>query len=76
MNIPAPFNQRQIEYLNRCYSSWFNVAEGGKRGSKNVLQTYCFCRMLENHPNKLHLVAGVSSATAKLNIVDYDANGL
>ena len=32
--------------------------------------------MLENHPNKLHLVAGVSSATAKLNILDCDGYGL
>lgn len=62
--------------MNRCYTSWFNVAEGGKRGSKNVLQTYCFCKMIEQHPNKLHLVAGVSQATAKLNILDCDGYGL
>lgn len=32
--------------------------------------------MIENHPNKLHLVAGVSQATAKLNILDCDGFGL
>ena len=32
--------------------------------------------MIENHPNKLFLVAGVSSATAKLNILDCDGYGL
>lgn len=76
MNFPAPFSQRQIEYARRCMHSWFNVAEGGKRGSKNVLQTQVFCRMLEVHPNRIHLIAGVSSATAKLNILDCDGYGL
>ncbi len=52
------------------------MAEGGKRGSKNVLQTYIFCSLLETHPNRIHLVAGVSSATAKLNILDCDGYGL
>lgn len=32
--------------------------------------------LLERHPNKLHLVAGVSTATAKLNILDCDGYGL
>lgn len=76
MNNPAPFSQRQYDYFLRCFSSWFNVAEGGKRGGKNVLQTLIFCSMLENHENKLHLVAGVSVATAKLNILDCDGYGL
>lgn len=76
MNIPAPFSNRQIEYMKRCEDSWLNIAEGGKRGSKNVLQTYIFCRMLETHPNRIHLIAGVSSATARLNIVDCDGFGL
>ena len=76
MNIPAPFSQRQEDYLYRCFDSWLNVAEGGKRGGKNVLQTLIFCMLLEKHPNKLHLVAGVSTATAKLNILDCDGYGL
>lgn len=76
MNNPAPFSRRQYNYFLRCFSSWFNVAEGGKRGGKNVLQTLIFCSMLENHANKLHLVAGVSVATAKLNILDCDGYGL
>ena len=76
MNKPAPFTQNQVDYFNRCFSSWFNVAEGGKRGGKNVLQTLCFCTLLEEHPNKLHLIAGVSQTTAKLNIMDCDGFGL
>ncbi len=76
MNKPAPFTQNQVDYFNRCFNSWFNVAEGGKRGGKNVLQTLCFCTLLEEHPNKLHLIAGVSQTTAKLNILDCDGFGL
>ncbi len=76
MNRPAPFTQNQIDYFNRSQNSWFNVAEGGKRGGKNVLQVLAFCRDLELHPNKLHLIAGVSQATAKLNIIDCDGFGL
>lgn len=76
MNLIAPLSKRQEDYLYRCFHSWFNVAEGGKRGGKNVLQTLIFCMLLETHPNKIHLVAGVSVATAKLNIVACDGYGL
>lgn len=76
MNMPAPFSERQETYMYRSFDCWLNVAEGGKRGGKNVLQTLIFCMHLERHPNKLHLVAGVSVATAKLNILDCDGYGL
>lgn len=76
MNKPAPLSQRQYEYFLRCLHSWFSIAEGGKRGGKNVLNTLVFCSMLETHKNKIHLVAGVSVATAKLNILDCDEYGL
>lgn len=76
MNVPAPFSQRQLEYFQRALYSWFNVAEGGKRGGKNVLATLIFCSLLENHKNRVHLIAGVSGATAKLNILDCDGFGM
>ncbi len=76
MNKPAPFSNRQYKYFLRCMDSWFNVAEGGKRGGKNVLATLVFCSMLESHKNRIHLVAGVSIAAAKLNILDCDGYGL
>ena len=76
MNEPAPFSMRQHEYFLRCLNSWFNVAEGGKRGGKNVLATLIFCSLLEHHKNRIHLIAGVSNATAKLNILDCDGYGL
>ncbi len=52
------------------------MAEGGKRGGKNVLQTYIFCSLLETHKNRIHVIAGVSTATARLNILDCDGYGL
>lgn len=76
MNKLAPFTQNQAEYLKNTLRCWFNVAEGGKRGGKNVIQTLAFCMALETHPNKLHLIAGVSQTTAKLNIIDCDGYGL
>lgn len=76
MNYQAPFTQNQYDYMQRCFSSWFNVAEGGKRGGKNVLQTLIFCMMLEEHKNHIHLIGGVSTATARLNILDCDGYGL
>lgn len=76
MNLITPFSKRQEKYFYKCFDNWFNVAEGGKRGGKNVLQTLIFCTLLENHKNKIHLVAGVSVATAKLNILDCDGYGL
>lgn len=75
-NIPAPFTRNQVDYFHRSLSSWFNVAEGGKRGGKNVLQVLAFCTALQTHPNRLHLIAGVSQANARLNIVDCDGFGI
>lgn len=76
MNEYAPFDEAQTEYFYRCQKSWLNIAEGGKRGAKNVLNTLAYCVILENHPDKLHLIAGVSQSTAKLNIMDCDGYGL
>lgn len=76
MNSYAPFNIKQVNYLRKTNNCWFNVAHGGKRGSKNVLNALCFCILLENHPDKLHLVAGVSIASVKLNIIDCNGYGI
>jgi len=76
MNIPAPFSQNQMRFFWNCFDHWFNVAEGGKRGGKNVLITMAYCTILEKHPSRIHLIAGVSTATARLNILDCDGFGL
>ena len=33
----APFTVKQAEYIRRCQSCWLNVAEGGKRAGKNII---------------------------------------
>ena len=76
MNIPAPFSENQMRFFWDCFDHWFNVAEGGKRGGKNVLITMAYCTILEKHPSRIHLIAGVSTATARLNILDCDGFGL
>lgn len=76
MNIPAPFSENQMRFFWDCFDHWFNVAEGGKRGGKNVLITMAYCAILEKHPSRIHLIAGVSTATARLNILDCDGFGL
>ena len=76
MNLPAPFSKNQMAFFWRCFDNWFSVAEGGKRGGKNVLITMAYCTILEKHPSRIHLIAGVSTATARLNILDCDGYGL
>lgn len=76
MNNIAPLSAKQRRYLQRIGDSWLNVAEGGKRGGKNVLNTLAFCIALESHPNRIHLIAGVSQSTARVNILDCDGYGL
>lgn len=76
MNLPAPFSENQKAFFKRCFNSWLNVAEGGKRGGKNVLLTLAYCAILEKHPSKIHLIAGVSTSTARLNILDCDGYGM
>lgn len=75
-NSLAPLCLKQTEYIKRCQESWLNVAHGGKRGGKNVTNGLAFCIALETHPNKLHLVAGYDTSSAKLNILDCDGYGI
>lgn len=72
----APFCRRQTEYLNRTKTAWLNVAEGGKRAGKNVINLIAWAMSLETHPDHLHLAAGVSQSSAKMNIIDSDGFGL
>lgn len=76
MNKYAPFCEKQAEYIKRCYHSWLNVAEGGKRAGKNVINLIAWADTIERHPDKLHLAGGVSVASAKLNIIDSNGYGL
>jgi len=76
MNLISPFSQNQYKYYKRVNDSWFNVAEGGKRGGKNVINIWSFAWELETHPDKIHLAAGFDQSAVKLNVVDSNGFGL
>jgi len=76
MNIPAPFTENQIKYLLKTNYSWFNVAEGGKRGAKNVINTLAWCNEIDIHPDRFHLAAGVDQSSARINILECDGFGV
>ena len=40
--VYAPFDTKQAEYLKKTFTSWLNVAEGGKRAGKNILNIIAF----------------------------------
>lgn len=78
MGMPeyAPICLKQQRYIQRCNKSWLNVAEGGKRAGKNITNLIAWAACLEDHPDKLHLAAGVSISAARLNIIDSNGYGL
>lgn len=39
-----------MRFFWNCFDHWFNVAEGGKRGGKNVLITMAYCTILKGIP--------------------------
>lgn len=72
----APLTAKQADYIANSLDSWLNVAEGGKRAGKNIINLIAYAMCLEVHPDKLHLVAGVSLAAAKMNAIDSNGFGL
>lgn len=72
----APFSRTQMEYITRSKTSWLNVAEGGKRAGKNIINLVAWAMAIDSHPDRLHLAAGVSQSSAKMNIIDSDGFGL
>ena len=72
----APFDTKQSEYIRRTKYAWLNVAEGGKRAGKNVMNVVAWAAAIDDSDDVLHLAAGVSSSSAKMNIIDSDGMGL
>ena len=70
------FTIKQRDYIKRAQSAWLNVAEGGKRAGKNIINLIAWADALETHPDRLHLAAGVSQSSVKMNIIDSDGFGL
>ena len=76
MNEYAPLCNKQVQYIKRAQNSWLNVAEGGKRAGKNITNLIAWAAVLDDHPDKIHLAAGVSQSAALMNIIDSDGYGL
>lgn len=72
----APLNKKQSDYIIRSQVAWLNVLEGGKRSSKNITNLIAWAISLETHPDRLHLAAGYTQGTAKMNILDSNGFGL
>ena len=72
----AKLNEKQAKYIKGSRDAWLNVAEGGKRAGKNIMNLLAWAMCLEKHPDKIHLAAGVSIAAAKMNILDSNGFGL
>jgi PBSX family phage terminase large subunit len=72
----APLTAKQADYIRKSRDAWLNVLEGGKRAGKNIINLIAYSMSLETHPDKLHLVFGVSLAAAKMNIIDSNGFGL
>ncbi|NLI05429.1 MAG: PBSX family phage terminase large subunit, partial [Actinomycetaceae bacterium] len=72
----AQINTKQSNYIIRSQVAWLNVLEGGKRSSKNITNLIAWAMSLETHPDKLHLAAGYTQGTAKMNIIDSNGFGL
>lgn len=74
--IPFNFGDKHIEYIRKCQSNIYNIAEGAVRAGKTVDNVFAFAHELETTPDKIHLATGSTSANAKLNIGDANGFGL
>ena len=72
----APFGSKHKAYFLRCQDSYMNVAEGAYRAGKSITNIFAFAMYLETCEDRLHLVSGYSSASARLNVSDCNGYGL
>jgi hypothetical protein len=71
-----PFSDKYVSYYNRCFSSRVNCLEGAYRAGKSVINIFSFAAYLEYCKDKLHLVTGYSSTTARTNVAECSGYGL
>lgn len=70
------FGEKHKEYIRRCASNTYNIAEGAVRAGKTVDHIYAFAHDLKTCKDKIHLASGSTVANAKLNIGDANGYGL
>ena len=86
INKLVPFNQKYVDYYNRTQphiedgkivkGCRVNVLEGAFRAGKTVVNIFSFASYLYTCEDKLHLVSGATSGTARKNVLDNDGLGL
>ncbi|HBG7746635.1 phage terminase large subunit [Clostridioides difficile] len=74
--IPFRFGEKHKEYIRRCASNTYNIAEGAVRAGKTVDNVFAFAHEIKTSRDKIHLATGSTSANAKLNIGDANGFGL
>lgn len=74
--IPFKFGDKHKEYIKRCVSNTYNIAEGAVRAGKTVDNVFAFAYEIKTSKDKIHLATGSTSANAKLNIGDANGFGL
>lgn len=74
--IPFCFSEKHKEYIRRCASCAYNVAEGAVRAGKTVDNVFAFAHELKTAPDRIHLATGSTMANAKMNIGDCNGMGL
>lgn len=62
------FSQKHKDYIRKCASCEFNVAEGAVRAGKTVDNIFAFAHELKTTPDRIHLATGSTVGNAKLNI--------
>lgn len=70
------FGEKHKEYIRRCESCTYNIAEGAVRAGKTVDNVFAFAHELKTTPDRIHLATGSTMANAKLNIGDANGYGL
>ena len=74
--IPFRFGEKHKEYIRKCESCMYNVAEGAVRAGKTVDNVFAFAHELKTTKDRIHLATGSTVGTAKLNIGDANGVGL
>ena len=74
--IAFRFSHKHKEYIRKCVSCAYNVAEGAVRAGKTVDNVFAFAHELKTTPDRIHLATGSTVGNAKLNIGDANGFGL
>ena len=75
-SIPYKFGEKHINYIRRCETCLYNIAEGAVRAGKTVDNVVAFCHELCRTEDKLHLATASTAATAKLILGDCNGFGI